>query len=105
MLDLVRKGQAPYDFDDLKALLNLQCGIDQSSKDGGATAGPNGADGGPLSASGDRNRRQYNEYLIVRWRGLCQSLSLVMHALMSSPACRSCSRSIRQVGWRTIEAL
>ncbi|TNY20452.1 hypothetical protein DMC30DRAFT_251425 [Rhodotorula diobovata] len=64
MLDLVRKGQAPYDFDDLKALLNLQCGIDQSSKDGGATAGPNGADGGPLSASGDRNRRQYNEYLI-----------------------------------------
>jgi len=66
MLDLVRKGQAPYDFDDLKALLNLQCGIDQSSKDGGMAAGPNGADGGPLSASGDRHRRQYNEYLIVR---------------------------------------
>ncbi|KPV72247.1 uncharacterized protein RHOBADRAFT_56060 [Rhodotorula graminis WP1] len=64
MLDLVRKGQAHYDFDDLKALLNLQCGIDQSSKDGGIPAGPNGADGGPLSASGDRNRRQYNEYLI-----------------------------------------
>ncbi|GAA5875446.1 hypothetical protein JCM8547_004407 [Rhodosporidiobolus lusitaniae] len=63
MLDLVRKGEVQYDFDDLKALLNLQCGVDQSGKDGSA---PNGADGAvPLSAGGmDRNRRQYNEYLI-----------------------------------------
>ncbi|BGP39395.1 exocyst subunit [Rhodotorula kratochvilovae] len=67
MLDLVRAGRAQYEFDDLKALLNLQCGIDQSGKDNGlaASGGPNGADGVPLSAGGgDRNRRQYNEYLI-----------------------------------------
>jgi exocyst complex component 4 len=67
MLDLVRKNTIHYDFDDLKALLNLQCGVDQSGKDGSA---PNGAEGGgmPLSAGGmDRNRRQYNEYLIVRF--------------------------------------
>ncbi|BGP15461.1 exocyst subunit [Rhodosporidiobolus nylandii] len=63
MLEMVRKGEVHYDFDDLKALLNLQCGVDQSGKDGSA---PNGADGAvPLSAGGmDRNRRQYNEYLI-----------------------------------------
>lgn len=70
MLDLVRKNTIHYDFDDLKALLNLQCGVDQSGKDGSA---PNGADGGgvPLSAGGmDRNRRQYNEYLIVRFPSL-----------------------------------
>ncbi|GAA5827444.1 hypothetical protein JCM3770_005839 [Rhodotorula araucariae] len=67
MLDLVRTGRAQYEFDDLKALLNLQCGIDQSGKDGAlaTSGGPNGADGVPLSAAGgDRNRRQYNEYLI-----------------------------------------
>lgn len=69
MLELVRQGRAQYDFDDLKALLNLQCGIDQSGKDGGAAtapSGPNGADGVPLSGGGDRGRRLYNEYLIVR---------------------------------------
>ncbi|GJN89483.1 hypothetical protein Rhopal_002469-T1 [Rhodotorula paludigena] len=67
MLELVRQGRAQYDFDDLKALLNLQCGIDQSGKDGGAAtapSGPNGADGVPLSGGGDRGRRLYNEYLI-----------------------------------------
>lgn len=75
MLDLVRKGNVHYDFDDLKALLNLQCGVDQSGKDGSAQ---NGADGVvPLSAGGmDRNRRQYNEYLIVR---------LLSFLLVSSP--------------------
>ncbi|GAA6007556.1 hypothetical protein JCM10207_006385 [Rhodosporidiobolus poonsookiae] len=66
MLELVRSGRVHYEFDDLKALLNLQCGVDQSGKDGSA---PNGAAGGmdgavPLSGGMDRNRRQYNEYLI-----------------------------------------
>ncbi|GAA5829923.1 hypothetical protein JCM11251_007933 [Rhodosporidiobolus azoricus] len=63
MLDLVRRNEIHYDFDDLKALLNLQCGIDQSGKDGSV---PNGTDGAvPLSAGGmDRKRREYNEYLI-----------------------------------------
>ncbi|GAA5916657.1 hypothetical protein JCM6882_001573 [Rhodosporidiobolus microsporus] len=63
MLDLVRRGDIHYEFDDLKALLNLQCGVDQSGKDGSV---PNGADGAvPLSAGGmDRKRREYNEYLI-----------------------------------------
>lgn len=73
MLDLARSNQIQYDFDDLKALLNLQCGIDQSGKDG--TAAQNG--GTPLLGSdatmsqtnqGDKARRQYNEYLIVRLR-------------------------------------
>ncbi|GAA6035827.1 hypothetical protein JCM8097_005726 [Rhodosporidiobolus ruineniae] len=73
MLELVRKGEVSYDFDDLKALLNLQCGVDQSGKDGAiaaTAANPNGApaaaDGAAAPAAGgmDRNRRQYNEYLI-----------------------------------------
>jgi exocyst complex component 4 len=88
MLDLVRKNTIHYDFDDLKALLNLQCGVDQSGKDGSA---PNGADGGgvPLSAGGmDRNRRQYNEYLIVRF------LSLSSH-LFPQP-CRKASHRYRR---------
>ncbi|KAJ8294731.1 putative exocyst complex component sec8 [Rhodotorula toruloides] len=69
MLDMVRKGEVSYDFDDLKALLNLQCGVDQSGKDGSAPNGASlGASGGPgdvpLSGGTDRNRRQYNEFLI-----------------------------------------
>lgn len=69
MLELARANKIHYDFDDLKALLNLQCGIDQSGKDG--TAAQNG--GTPLMGSdatlpqtnaGDKARRQYNEYLI-----------------------------------------
>ncbi|GAA5870920.1 hypothetical protein JCM3774_003481 [Rhodotorula dairenensis] len=71
MLDLARSNKIQYDFDDLKALLNLQCGIDQSGKDGAAAQ--NG--GTPLLGSdatlsssqtnaGDKARRQYNEYLI-----------------------------------------
>ncbi|SGY79129.1 BQ5605_C008g05051 [Microbotryum silenes-dioicae] len=73
MLDAIREGTIKYDFEDYKALLNLMCGVDQSSKDGttmglmgGAGAGSGtGPDGAPLSASGgDRSRRMYNEYLI-----------------------------------------
>ncbi|KWU43286.1 hypothetical protein RHOSPDRAFT_26426 [Rhodotorula sp. JG-1b] len=70
MLELARANKIHYDFDDLKALLNLQCGIDQSGKDG--SAAQNG--GTPLMGSdatlpqtnaGDKARRQYNEYLIA----------------------------------------
>ncbi|SCV70809.1 BQ2448_3571 [Microbotryum intermedium] len=73
MLDAIRERTIRYEFEDYKALLNLMCGVDQSSKDGtttglmgGAAAGVGAAgDGAPLSASGgDRSRRMYNEYLI-----------------------------------------
>lgn len=76
MLELARANKIHYDFDDLKALLNLQCGIDQSGKDDAAAQ--NG--GTPLMASdatlpqtnaGDKARRQYNEYLIASLCPLC----------------------------------
>ncbi|KAL8293460.1 hypothetical protein RQP46_000161 [Phenoliferia psychrophenolica] len=63
MMNLIRTGAISYDFEDYKALLNLQCGVDQSSKDEPTTAAQH--DAGPLSASGgDRSRRAYNEHLI-----------------------------------------
>lgn len=63
MLDLIRSGSISYDFEDYKALLNLMCGIDQSSKDDPASAVA--SNDGPLSATGgDRSRRMYNEWLI-----------------------------------------
>ena len=63
MLDLIRNGKISYDFEDYKALLNLQCGVDQSSKDEPVTAAAHNE--APLSATGgDRSRRAYNEYLI-----------------------------------------
>ncbi|KAK4705054.1 exocyst complex component 4, partial [Phenoliferia sp. Uapishka_3] len=62
MMNLIRTGAIKYDFEDYKALLNLMCGVDQSSKDDPSTAVQNDA---PLSATGgDRSRRAYNEYLI-----------------------------------------
>lgn len=73
MLHAIRAGTFKYEFDDYKALLNLQCGIDQSSKDAagdgisrstaqaGAALEPP-ASAGPLSSvGGDRSRRMYNE--------------------------------------------
>lgn len=64
MLELIRTGQIHYEFEDYKALLNLMCGIDQSSKDA-ASAGAGGPDSAvPLSGGGERSRRMYNEYLI-----------------------------------------
>lgn len=70
MLDQARAGTIDYEFEDLKALLNLQCGVDQSGKDGrGAQPGATpllGSDStGPQNSAGDKARRQYNEYLIV----------------------------------------
>lgn len=62
MIDSIRNGTISYDFEDYKSLLNLMCGIDQSSKDD-----PTSAEGGgvPMSATGgDKSRRMYNEYLI-----------------------------------------
>jgi exocyst complex component 4 len=57
MLDMIRSGAISYDFEDYKSLLNLMCGIDQSSKDDLAdTTAP--------ASGGDRSRRMYNEYLI-----------------------------------------
>lgn len=74
MLDAIRSGSISYDFEDYKSLLNLMCGIDQSSKDasgGGASTAATDQRGSnvPLSATtgsgaGDRSRRMYNEYLI-----------------------------------------
>ncbi|KAK4052526.1 exocyst subunit [Microbotryomycetes sp. JL221] len=77
MLEAIRAGTFKYDFEEYKALLNLQCGIDQSSKDatmGGNTIGLGANSGnhhepplsaGPLSAvGGEKSRRMYNEYLI-----------------------------------------
>ncbi|GAA5991883.1 hypothetical protein JCM10908_002254 [Rhodotorula pacifica] len=69
MLELARTNKIKYDFDDLKALLNLQCGIDQSGKDGAAAQNGGtplmGSDATlPQTGSGDKARRQYNEYLI-----------------------------------------
>ncbi|KAK4047934.1 exocyst subunit [Microbotryomycetes sp. JL201] len=75
MLEAIRAGRFKYDFEEYKALLNLQCGVDQSSKDAtvggsslGAGHGSNGLEppmsAGPLSAAGDKSRRMYNEYLI-----------------------------------------
>lgn len=59
MLDAIRAGTISYDFEDYKSLLNLMCGVDQSSKDDPSSGEQ------PLSASGgDRSRRMYNEYLI-----------------------------------------
>lgn len=62
MLDAIRNGSISYDFEDYKSLLNLMCGIDQSSKDA-ATASANGdrASTVPLSGGTDRSRRMYNE--------------------------------------------
>lgn len=102
---MVRKGEVSYDFDDLKALLNLQCGVDQSGKDGSAPNGASlGASGGPgdvpLSGGTDRNRRQYNEFLIVRGK----ALAFVDRRLHFS-RCRSSSLSTRRAAWRTTSAL
>lgn len=58
MIESIRAGRIKYDFEDYKSLLNLMCGIDQSSKDD-----PTSAEG-PVSATGDKSRRLYNEYLI-----------------------------------------
>lgn len=107
MLELARANKIHYDFDDLKALLNLQCGIDQSGKDG--TAAQNG--GTPLMGSdatlpqtnaGDKARRQYNEYLIA---SLCFPFK---HPLPSRSytdpryrSHRSSSRSIRRAACLT----
>lgn len=55
MMDLIRAGKIQYDFEDYKSLLNLQCGVDQSSKD---------ETNGPVSANGDKSRRVFNEYCI-----------------------------------------
>ena len=107
MLELARANKIHYDFDDLKALLNLQCGIDQSGKDG--SAAQNG--GTPLMGSdatlpqtnaGDKARRQYNEYLIASLGSLssilcpfyrCTDLRFRLH--------RSSFRSIRRVACLT----
>ncbi|KAM0750251.1 hypothetical protein T439DRAFT_356891 [Meredithblackwellia eburnea MCA 4105] len=62
MLELVRSGAIKYEFDEYKALLNLQCGVDQSQKDDPNTAVSN--EGPPSASGGDRSRRAYNEYLI-----------------------------------------
>ena len=62
MMNLIRTGAISYDFEDYKALLNLQCGVDQSSKDEPLTAAQTET---TLSAAGgDRSRRAYNEHLI-----------------------------------------
>lgn len=66
MLDLIRAGTISYEFEDYKSLLNLMCGIDQSSKDAHgnetttmATATATAA--GPMSSITDKPRRMYNE--------------------------------------------
>lgn len=56
MIESIRKKQISFDFEDYKSLLNLQCGIDQSSKDDPSD--------GPASATGDKSRLLYNNYLI-----------------------------------------
>lgn len=63
MLDSIRNGSISYEFEDYKSLLNLMCGIDQSSKDA-ATNSANGdrqSSAVPLSGGTDRSRRMYNE--------------------------------------------
>jgi hypothetical protein len=103
MLELARANKIHYDFDDLKALLNLQCGIDQSGKDD--TAAQNG--GTPLMGSdatlpqtnaGDKARRQYNEYLIASLRPFRRSLSCTDPRFRSH---RSSFRSIQRVACLT----
>jgi exocyst complex component 4 len=59
MIESIRAGKISYDFEDYKSLLNLMCGIDQSSKDD-----PTSAEGPLSTAMGDKSRRMYNEYLI-----------------------------------------
>ena len=67
MLESIKLKEISYDFEDYKSLLNLQCGIDQSSTDtesaldaSSNSAGLNSANGGEAG----RSRRIYNEYLI-----------------------------------------
>lgn len=61
MLDLIRAGAISYDFEDYKSLLNLMCGIDQSSKDANGAPGTSNDATAPLSATTDKPRRVYNE--------------------------------------------
>lgn len=108
MLDQARAGTIDYEFEDLKALLNLQCGVDQSGKDGrGAQPGATpllGSDStGPQNGAGDKARRQYNEYLIVSCLSspaayTCAPADQLSGAFLTA---RTCSRSIRLAEWAT----
>ncbi|GAA5933851.1 hypothetical protein JCM1841_001318 [Sporobolomyces salmonicolor] len=69
MLDAIQAGVVQYQFDDYKALLQLQLQIDQSGKDSASAVTSNGGRTDsivPLSSSGtsDKNRRLYGEYMI-----------------------------------------
>jgi len=72
MLDEIQSGTLAYSFDDYKTLLQLQLQIDQSGKDTSLGAGgvTDSMIGAPMSASNDKNRRAYGEYMIV-----CQLLT------------------------------
>lgn len=67
MLDEIQSGTLAFSFDDYKTLLQLQLQIDQSGKDTSLGAGgvTDSMIGAPMSASNDKNRRAYGEYMIV----------------------------------------
>ncbi|GAA5911557.1 hypothetical protein JCM5296_007207 [Sporobolomyces johnsonii] len=69
MLDAIQAGAVHYQFDDYKALLQLQLQIDQSGKDSASAVTSNGGGTDSMvvslsSATSDKNRRLYGEYMI-----------------------------------------
>ncbi|KZT53789.1 hypothetical protein CALCODRAFT_439643 [Calocera cornea HHB12733] len=62
MLERAKNGPRQFSFDEYKAMLTLQCGVEQL-KENGRSAGP-GPDSARSSMAENADRRAYNEYLI-----------------------------------------
>ena len=104
MMDAIRKGTLTgFEFDELKSLLNLQCGIDQSSKDelpsstgGGAGVGVSSAPGGTSTTTavagaghgaggeGEGEQRERDSMIALgRNRRLYNEFLIELHAISS----------------------